>query len=644
MQDLFITVWSFSKNNIVYVVLRKGVAACSLCCPEAVYKKRYPLQSPLTFIVFATDPSAACRSSAGPLPGQRRKLHSFSLPPFLYTSMTGCRLLRTAAVACCAFSLVMSTQADNQMAFTAYRPLQYEAAPGFQLGPWGRVSLSGAPVSTCERLLGAPPSSRRILCISKATALSADEVEKLLDSNHFLLLLLPPSSVQIKSSEINKIKEIERMLLDRRSSAAVAFARETTDLEVLVGRLNQDEEYEKGSSQARSLRPFLTAHSPYKQEWKPAQITKGVTLTSWLRGKSGADGAFPPTLIFVAHHDAFASVPHFASGVSSSASGAIGLMWLARELRKLYKQNEMEYSIAFVLADASALNYEGIAHWIGQADPRLLNATRYVLCLDNLASASLTLHTPKAYKDPEAARFLRAIENTLSEEGVRLSTRTRKIAVGEKLLPFWPHEHFTRAKLIAGSLSAEAELKHLWNRSSVADNRLDEDAMAKTMQGLAEGIARFLLNVEQTKTRLTNRGNADHLDVFIASWAKFSAETPRFFAYRGNPLYVGSPFASNRFINSVSDELESVGLSLQRDEFVVDMGGFSFSYETPMTIQVAEARPAFFDWLLLLGAIAYSFALFLAIKGINKSGILSASPFSFCFTSCESHAAAGEAS
>lgn len=38
---------------------------------------------------------------------------------------------------------------------------------------------------------------------------------------------------------------------------------------------------------------------------------------------------------------------------------------------------------------------------------RLLNATRYVLCLDNVASTSLTLHTPKIYKDPEAARFLR---------------------------------------------------------------------------------------------------------------------------------------------------------------------------------------------------------------------------------------------
>lgn len=66
---------------------------------------------------------------------------------------------------------------------------------------------------------------------------------------------------------------------------------------------------------------------------------------------------------------------------------------------------------------------------------------------------------------------MQAIEDALKAEGVSLSTRTRKIALGEKLLPFWPHEHFTRAKLIAGSLSAESELKHLWNRSSLADNR-----------------------------------------------------------------------------------------------------------------------------------------------------------------------------
>lgn len=63
------------------------------------------------------------------------------------------------------------------------------------------------------------------------------------------------------------------------------------------------------------------------------------------------------------------------------------------------------------------------------------------------------------------------LENSLLEEGVQMSTRTKKIAVGEKVLPFWPHEHFTRAKLIAGTLSAEQELKHLWNRSSLTDDR-----------------------------------------------------------------------------------------------------------------------------------------------------------------------------
>ena len=40
-------------------------------------------------------------------------------------------------------------------------------------------------------------------------------------------------------------------------------------------------------------------------------------LQSWLRGKPGAGGTTPPTLVFVAHHDAFASVP-----VSSNLRGS----------------------------------------------------------------------------------------------------------------------------------------------------------------------------------------------------------------------------------------------------------------------------------------------------------------------------------
>ncbi|KAL8274714.1 hypothetical protein Esti_001429 [Eimeria stiedai] len=542
------------------------------------------------------------------------------------------QVLRGAAAACCALSLLCSAQAESQMSFTAYRPLQYVAALGFPLGPWGRASLSSAPVSSCEKLLEkiaeGLPTNRRCLCISKATALTPPEVERLLGTNHFLVFLLPPSGVHLDAIGAKQVREIEKMLLDRHSTAAVAFAKETPDLKVLVERLHTDE-HAGDLARASLMRPFLSANAQYKQEWQPAPTTKGVNLTAWLKGRPREDGSPSPTLVLVAHHDAFASVPHFALGVSNTGSGTIALMWLARELGKLYKQNQVEFSVAFVLADASALNYEGVAQWMGHADPRLLNATRYVLCLDDVASTSLALHTPKAYKNLETARLLQLLEDMLKAEGVRVVTRTKKISAAGKLLPFWPHEHFTRAKLIAGTLSAEEELKHLWNRSSLADTRLDGVALAKTIRGLTEGIARFLMNVQNIEHRLTHRGSNDHLHVFISSWARLSADTPRqvaplrrFFAYRNVPAYVGSASGGARYLKSLTDELENAGLSTEQNEFVVDMGGFSFSYEAPVTVHVAEARPAFFDWLLLLGSLAYSAAIFLVIKGISKSEFL----------------------
>lgn len=64
-----------------------------------------------------------------------------------------------------------------------------------------------------------------------------------------------------------------------------------------------------------------------------------------------------------------------------------------------------------------------------------------------------------------------------------------------------------------------------------------------------------------------------YLAVFL-----FAFSPRRFFAYRGIPAYVGYPVATNRFIKSVKDELENAGLSIERQEFIVDMGGFSFSY------------------------------------------------------------------
>ncbi|CDJ64118.1 hypothetical protein, conserved [Eimeria necatrix] len=505
------------------------------------------------------------------------------------------------------------------MSMTAYRPLQYRAAAGFPLGPWGRASLQGASLCTCEKLLErseeTPSASRRLLCVSRATALNSQQVEALLGTSHFVLLLLPPSGVTLNATEAAEIREIEKLLLDRHSTAAVAFSRETRDATVLLERLNRDEEYDDAPARTRMLRPYLTTYTTYSQEWQPIKSVKGSTLTSWLHGQPGQDGSLPPTIVFVAHHDAFAAVPHFATGISTGGSGLITLLWLARELKMFYKREPLAYSVAFVLADASAMNYEGVADWIGRTDPRLLNATRYVLCLDNVASTALSLHTPKAYKDPEASRFMQMLESSLLEEGVQMSKRTKKIAIGEKVLPFWPHEHFTRAKLIAATLSAEPELKHLWNRSSLTDDSLNKEALVKTVRGLAEGTARFLANVEKPSTRLTFRGGEEAFDVFVSSWVKF-------FAYRNVPEYMSSPFANRIFVKSLSEEMENVGLSTELHEFDVDMGEFSFSYEPSVTIEVSETRPTFFDWLLLLGAAAYSFAIYLAIKGAMSTNIL----------------------
>lgn len=80
---------------------------------------------------------------------------------------------------CCRGRCVM--QADTQMSITAYRPLQYEAGPGFPLGPWGRTNLAGVSVNSCDKLLeglhaSVLPPNRRFLCVAKPTALTIQEV------------------------------------------------------------------------------------------------------------------------------------------------------------------------------------------------------------------------------------------------------------------------------------------------------------------------------------------------------------------------------------------------------------------------------------------------------------------------------------
>lgn len=55
-----------------------------------------------------------------------------------------------------------------------------------------------------------------------------------------ILLVLPPPGAPIDAAATQHIQKIEKILLDRHSLAAVAFANETPDLAVLIERLRQD--------------------------------------------------------------------------------------------------------------------------------------------------------------------------------------------------------------------------------------------------------------------------------------------------------------------------------------------------------------------------------------------------------------------
>ena len=46
------------------------------------------------------------------------------------------------------------------------------------------------------------------------------------------------------------------------------------------------------------------------------------------------------------------------------------------------------------------------------------------------------------------------------------------------------------------------------------------------------------------------------------------------------------------------------------------------SQEPPVTLEIAESRSTFFDWLLLLGAVTYSIAIYLAIRGAASTKLL----------------------
>nr|CEL67349.1 TPA: hypothetical protein BN1204_031500 [Neospora caninum Liverpool] len=461
--------------------------------------------------------------------------------------------------------------------------------------------------------------------------------------------------------EAARVRSLEQRLISRFSAGACLFAFETPQLAALYEELRDHQTRllaSPGSLPASSLLPaFLhrglaptlsIQRAPLPASHFAAGLRDSIRLSApfegrnmfaWLPGRRPQEDGPAPAVAIVAHYDAFAAAPHLALGAEGNGSGVAALIELARLFSRLYTGADQDgsptsanggaspiepgnYSLLFLLADAGGADFAGAAQWLAKTDPRVLESISYVLCLDDIAaSPQLYLHTAKKYKEPRVRKLLQNLEKAFVQAGLSLSLEPRKIVVRTPPKPFWVHEHFTMKKVIAGTLSSKPHATGLWARSSILDQSSSAQSRANLLRvvgAIAEGLAHFVYEVEDSSVKIMDGLNRP-LAPFLHAWLGRASRSPRFYAFRQTDQNVArknhTQAPSAAFADALHAALDKLAPPAQSQTFSLPASGTVFTYEPPMFLSVVETRPAIFDILCLLAAVAYCFTIYYSIVG-----------------------------
>ncbi|XP_015359300.2 nicalin [Marmota marmota marmota] len=204
---------------------------------------------------------------------------------------------------------------------------------------------------------------------------------------------------------------------------------------------------------------------------------QGSSVVGRLTGLGGED---LPTIVIVAHYDAFGVAPWLSLGADSNGSGVSVLLELARLFSRLYtyKRTHAAYNLLFFASGGGKFNYQGTKRWLednlDHTDSSLLqDNVAFVLCLDTVGrGSSLHLHVSRPPREGTLQHaFLRELETVAAHQfpEVRFSMVHKKINLADDVLA-WEHERFAIRRLPAFTLS-HLESHRDGQRSSIMDVR-----------------------------------------------------------------------------------------------------------------------------------------------------------------------------
>lgn len=301
-----------------------------------------------------------------------------------------------------------------------------------------------------------------------------------------------------------------------------------------------------------------------------------------------------------------------AFGTDHSSSAVVAVLELARIFAKLFAdaRTKPAYNLLFAITGAGRLQGGGLKHWLNTVDQRVVDALEFALCFEAIGSGdAVHLHVHRAPKNPEvvelyahferAARSL-AVPFTLAPKRGNLTTENYE----------WPHERFSRKKVLAATLSARADPQaDLVTNSSVFDRRAAPATVVRNIRIAAEAIARHIYGVGASV--FGSGGTATAVsEHFVASWLRTLASEARVDAFLGKKAPV---------LAEIEKSLSKYTVDVVRSSFALagDVRFFK-SPQEPHTLSIHSVKPVMFDLFLSLAVMAYTFGVYAVAKGDNN--------------------------
>jgi len=332
----------------------------------------------------------------------------------------------------------------------------------------------------------------------------------------------------------------------------------------------------------------------------------GTNIQGWLAGNNGDSSS--PTIALVASYDSLAAAAELAPSAKTTTSGSVILLELARVFSKLYSQPRMQskYNILFVLTTGGHFNYYGSKQWLSEADDRLIKSLEFVICLDSLGedSENFYLHTSRPAKDPTANKLYKSFEDAAKSLQLNLQVSQKKVNISNNEEP-WEHEHFSKRRILASTISSREDSLSNFARSHIFDTSDEsiEATLQRNTQLVAEALARYMFDPPENLLVFQN-------SLEVGGKLQYS----RFKALENMPRVF--PYISDNIIDGIDSILREYSTDVTKQQFTMNKNSeyVFYSQNLPAELNISVAKPFIFDVVLALTIGCFLGGLFFLCK------------------------------